>query len=130
MELYTEPHDIKKQEELVNFKAIQWIDDNFDYIMQCIINDVPVTLVALKLNISLNQAIKDLTSYGIILKGMKENDNKNKKDFKGPSRIKEILDAEGISYKREYTFSDCRFEDTNALARFDFAIFLNGKLIL
>lgn len=43
-------------------------------------------------------------------------------DSKGVFTIKNILNENNIPYITEKTFSDCRFPDTNQLARFDFYI--------
>ena len=38
----------------------------------------------------------------------------------GENKIQEILTKLNISFEKEKTFDSCRFEDTKALARFDF----------
>lgn len=43
-------------------------------------------------------------------------------DSKGVRKIKKILNENNIPYVVEKTFFDCKFEDTNCLARFDFYI--------
>lgn len=49
-------------------------------------------------------------------------------DSKGVKKIKKILDENNISYTTEQTFPDCKFEDTNASARFDF--FIENKILV
>lgn len=46
----------------------------------------------------------------------------------GEELIKKILKENNINFKQEKTFDNCRFEDTNALARFDF--YINNKYII
>lgn len=48
---------------------------------------------------------------------------------KGEFLINQLLTELNVDYKTQYTFSDCRFEDSNRLAYFDYAIFNNQKLI-
>lgn len=45
----------------------------------------------------------------------------------GSYLIEKILKENNIKFEREKTFNNCRFPDTNALARFDF--YVNGQLI-
>ena len=47
---------------------------------------------------------------------------------KGEEQIKEILLANKISFIQEKSFDDCRFPDTNRLARFDF--FVGNKYLI
>lgn len=47
---------------------------------------------------------------------------------KGELKINQCLTALNIDYKTQYTFQDCRFQDTNRLAYFDYAIFENNQL--
>ena len=47
---------------------------------------------------------------------------------KGEEQIKEILLANKISFIQEKSFDDCRFPDTNRLARFDF--FVENKYLI
>lgn len=46
----------------------------------------------------------------------------------GEYRIKELLSQYNINFTTEQTFEDCRFEDTNALARFDF--YVNNEYLI
>ena len=48
---------------------------------------------------------------------------------KGEATIEMLLKEKHISYKTQYTFSDFRFQTTNGIPKFDFAIFSNEKLI-
>lgn len=49
---------------------------------------------------------------------------------KGELKINAILTKMGINFKTQYYFNDCRFNDTNRLAYFDYAIFdINNKLL-
>lgn len=41
----------------------------------------------------------------------------------GEQKISNILNANNIDFKKQYTINSCRFKDSNALAKFDFAIF-------
>lgn len=47
---------------------------------------------------------------------------------KGEEQIKKILLENHISFEQEKTFNDCRFPDTNRLARFDF--YVNNNYII
>ena len=50
---------------------------------------------------------------------------------KGELKINAILTKMGINFKTQYYFNDCRFNDTNRLAYFDYAIFdINNKLLV
>lgn len=49
-------------------------------------------------------------------------------ESKGVRKIKKILDENNISYITEKTFSDCKFPDTNKVARFDF--YINNSFLL
>lgn len=49
-------------------------------------------------------------------------------ESKGVRKIKKILDENNISYTTEKTFLDCKFPDTNKVARFDF--YINNSLLL
>lgn len=46
----------------------------------------------------------------------------------GEKKIKDLLEQNNINFKKEKTFNNCRFKDTNALARFDF--YVNNKYII
>lgn len=48
----------------------------------------------------------------------------------GEEKIAAILKKNNISYRKEMTFSSCRFLDTDAMAKFDFAIINQDKDIL
>lgn len=48
---------------------------------------------------------------------------------KGELKINTLLTEMKISFKTQYSFSDCRFSDTKRLAYFDYAIFHNEQLI-
>lgn len=50
-------------------------------------------------------------------------------DSKGVLKIKQILNENNIKYSIEKTFSDCKFIDTNASARFDFYLEDENRLI-
>lgn len=47
---------------------------------------------------------------------------------RGEEKISQILRNNNILFKKEKTFDDCRFEDSNALARFDF--YVNNQYII
>lgn len=47
---------------------------------------------------------------------------------KGEEKISQILFQNHILFKKEKTFDDCRFKDTNVLARFDF--YINNQYII
>ena len=53
----------------------------------------------------------------------------NFKPSKGEQRIEEILTKNGISFKKEVSFTDLYGSKDNNLLRFDFAIFKNNQLI-
>ena len=53
----------------------------------------------------------------------------NFKPSKGEQRIEEILTKNGISFKKEVSFTDLYGYKDNNLLRFDFAIFKNNQLI-
>ena len=46
----------------------------------------------------------------------------NSKASKGEEKIQSLLDQNNITYQSEKTFEDCRFPDTNRLAKFDFYV--------
>ena len=48
---------------------------------------------------------------------------------KGEATIEALLKEKRILYKTQYTFPDFRFQTTNGIPKFDFAIFSNEKLI-
>lgn len=50
------------------------------------------------------------------------------KESKGIRLIKKLLDENNVLYTTEKTFENCRFEDTNQLARFDF--YIDNKFLL
>ena len=47
---------------------------------------------------------------------------------KGEMKITQLLQDNNIEYIKEYTFDNCIFPDTQKKARFDFAVFNDGKL--
>ncbi len=47
---------------------------------------------------------------------------------KGEFKIAQILTENNISFEKEKSFNDCKFEDTNALAKFDF--YVDNKYII
>ena len=48
----------------------------------------------------------------------------------GEQKIISILNANNIFYKNEYSFENCRFSESKALARFDFAILNENNEVL
>ena len=46
----------------------------------------------------------------------------------GEKEISNILSKNGLDFKKQYTINSCRFQKTNALAKFDFAIFQKDQL--
>lgn len=48
---------------------------------------------------------------------------------KGEFKLNTILTNLKIDFKTQYSFEDCRFKDTNRLAYFDYAIFIDNKLL-
>lgn len=50
------------------------------------------------------------------------------KESKGVRKIRNILDMNNIPYTMEKTFKDCKFPDSNGVARFDF--FINNEFLL
>jgi len=47
---------------------------------------------------------------------------------KGEDKVAKLLSENGIQFKREFIFSDCKSLRGKSL-RFDFAVFKNGKLV-
>ena len=50
------------------------------------------------------------------------------KESKGIRKIKKLLDNNSINYTTEKTFPNCKFENTNQFARFDF--YINDEFLL
>lgn len=115
----------QKEQKTLHYNKI--FSDHFDIILDYLLKNASLDEVSRLIKIDKNELEVLLAERGFYLKGMSKNETKSKqKGFKGPNRIKEILESNNIKFKQEYTFDDCRFEDTDALARFDFGV-LNSK---
>lgn len=105
-----------QEEQFRNYDEVVY--KNFELILEGILHNTRKEEIAQLLNIDVSSFDIALVRNHIIY----PNPRKKKKMSTGEERIAQILDAEGIHYKSQYTFDDCRFYDTNAVARFDFAI--------
>lgn len=71
--------------------------------------------------------IKDVRGHSLI-SGYSTNCGCKKINSKGELKIFNLLTENQIPFKHEYSFNDCRFEDTKQLARFDF--YVNNSYII
>lgn len=108
-----------------------FIENNYELLIQNLTNNISLEETAKSLKMTPSELNKTLIPYGIILNGMQKYQivkDKMKKGSNGEQTIRKILNLYNISFKEQFTFSDCIFPDTKTKARFDFAVFENSSL--